>query len=150
MKPEPQKDIAPVKCYDQYLFCQHITEKQGDIHETIGHITICTRRFQKQKPLYITDFMQSLSFALPECLTCVRELTSFRKSIMVDFKKTKRTKEQVREWISGQVRRGCHDFFYDPQYTDKSEMLPNPAAPTFGVYNPDQFTEPKESPEMTF
>lgn len=150
MKPKPQKDMASVTCYDQYLICQRITEKHGNIHETIGHMTVCARKFQAQKPPYITDFLQALSFALPECKTCVRELTSFRKSIKVDFTKTKRTKEQVREWISGQARRGCRDFFYDPQYTDKSEMIPNPAAPTFGEYNPDKFTEPGHESGVIF
>lgn len=150
MKPEPQKDIASVNCYDQYLIRQSITEKQGDIQETIGHMTVCARKFLAQKPLYITDFLQALSFALPECKTCVRELTSFRKSIMVDFTKTKRTKEQIHAWISEQVRKGCHDFTYDPNYKDNSEMLPNPTVPSFGDYNPDQFIEPAQNTGMVF
>ena len=150
MKPEPQKDTAPFNCYDQFLIQQRITERQGPIAETIGHLTMCARRFLSPKPDYVVDFMQTLSHSLPDCATCCRELTSFRKSIKVDFTKTKRTKEQVREWISGQVRRGCRDFFYDPQYTDKSDMLPNPAAPTFGDYNPDQYTEPGQKPEALF
>jgi hypothetical protein len=135
--------LAIPDCFAQYLTSQRITEKQDDKYETIGHMTVCLRRFQKDKPGYITDYIQALGYALPECRTCCRELTSFRKSIAVDFSKTKRTKEQIRIWISEQVRKGCRNFAYDPHYKDRCEMLPNPATPVFGDYTPDAYIEPE-------
>ena len=142
-------------CYAAHIYGQPISEKQNGITVTIGHMTVCARRFIKElpkEPAYAEslDFMARLNYSLPECKTCCRELTSFRKSIQVDFSKTKRTKEQIREWISGQVRRGCRDFTYDPGYKDTSPMLPNPTVPGFGDYNPDLHIEGKEYDEKIF
>ena len=137
--------LAVPDCFAQYLISQRITEKQDGKIETIGHMTMCARRFQKDKPEYVTDYIQAIGYALPECCTCCRELTSFRKSIQVDFAKTKRSKEQVRVWISEQVRKGCRNFNYDPNYKDRSTMVANQNAPEFGNYNPNQFIEPEEN-----
>lgn len=146
---ENENKTPDLNCYSQHLNCQAITEKIGDTIETIGHMTVCARRFLKplpKEPAYLEslDFVARLNYQTPDCATCCRELTSFRRSIQVDFKKTKRTKEQIREWISGQVRRGCRDFCYDPKYIDRSPMLPNPAVPGLDEYNPDAHIEPEE------
>ena len=142
MKKEPQQDTAAFNCYDQFLITQYITERQNGVMDRIGSLVMCYRRFLKDKPEYIVDFMQTLGYRLPECHNCCRELASFRKSIRMDWPKTTLTKEAAREWISTQVRKGCSNFQYGVEDTPNRELAPMPGVPLF--YNPDKFIEPEE------
>jgi hypothetical protein len=112
-------------------------------------MTMCARRFNREKPHFITDPLQAMSYSLPECKACVKELTSFRKDISIDFTRTKITKAEAREWISAMIRSRSFDFQYAPNWrkaVSVKDMAPAPDKPRFGAYQPS----PEEETEMTF
>jgi len=137
-----------LNCYDGYLYTQAITvSTPGGTRDAIGHMVVCARRFQREKPSHIEDYIQALTYRLPECGACCRELTSFRKSITVDFKKTPITRPKMREILSTRIREGCRDFWLNSGIKSNTPPAPMPGIPLFGgEYNPDAYIEPQEEP----
>lgn len=161
-EPDAEVNLTDVfKCYTQFLISQAITEKQGDKIVDIGSLTLCYRRFLKPPPsdkiAGHLSFIDLMGFQHKDCSTCVRELTSFKKSIKIFWEikdeKTKEvirpamtqmTKNEAREFISRQVRLGCVDFCHNSGFHTDKEPLPVPGVPKFGEepYNPNEFIEP--------
>ena len=129
--------------------------------ETIGHLWFCLRRF---KEVFRGDHTklspaELLRYQHPDCPFCHRENTAWVKHITVDFTKTKFSKETIRNWITGELKRGAKTFLLNAEAIhtngslavinkrvmerpERPDVVPHPV----GNYNPDQFTEQEDVP----
>lgn len=140
---EEHTQEGALQCYSQHLFRERIRREINGKMETVGRLTVCARRFMREKPAYINDPIQSIDYSLPDCKKCVRELTSFRDSITINLDMAGISRNEAREWLSAVIRSGCRDFTYSTDWRKRIKpCVPEPTIADCNTMGPEEQREP--------